>query len=139
MDDPTEGARPSLPAAKVPAEDGLGAGGTRALESERKARREAERMLRETQARVSELESAELRRDVAASRKLTPTQAQRLMGTTREELEADADDLVAAFAPPPSARDLIGGSPRENLRPGAAPGSEAFDAGKVADRILDRG
>ena len=38
-----------------------------------------------------------LRREVADEKGLTPAQARRLVGTTREELEADADDVLAAF------------------------------------------
>lgn len=36
-----------------------------------------------------------LRNAVALSKGLTPTQAKRLVGTTQEELEADADELLA--------------------------------------------
>lgn len=38
-----------------------------------------------------------LRREVADEKGLTPAQARRLVGTTREELEADADDVLTAF------------------------------------------
>jgi hypothetical protein len=38
-----------------------------------------------------------LRREVADDKGLTPAQARRLVGTTREELEADADDVIATF------------------------------------------
>jgi hypothetical protein len=36
-----------------------------------------------------------LRAEVALDKKLTPSQAKRLVGSTREELEADADELLA--------------------------------------------
>lgn len=36
-----------------------------------------------------------IRASIALEKKLTPSQAKRLVGTTREELEADADDLLA--------------------------------------------
>ena len=39
----------------------------------------------------------QMRREVADEKGLTPAQARRLVGTTREELEADADDVLAAF------------------------------------------
>lgn len=39
-----------------------------------------------------------LRLEVAAAKGLTPKQAERLRGATREELEADADDLLESFA-----------------------------------------
>lgn len=38
-----------------------------------------------------------LRREVADEKGLTPAQARRLVGSTREELEADADDVIATF------------------------------------------
>lgn len=42
---------------------------------------------------TAELQVARL--EVALSKGLTPTQAKRLVGGTREELEADADELIA--------------------------------------------
>jgi hypothetical protein len=38
-----------------------------------------------------------LRAEIAAEKKLTPAQAKRLNGSSREELEADADELLEAF------------------------------------------
>jgi hypothetical protein len=38
-----------------------------------------------------------LRREVADEKGLTPAQARRLVGSSREELEADADDVIATF------------------------------------------
>lgn len=55
--------------------------------------------------RVSETELTALRSQVALSKGLTPTQAKRLVGSTLEELEADADELLAdlkATAPKPA-------------------------------------
>ncbi|MFF1633966.1 hypothetical protein [Leifsonia sp. NPDC058248] len=49
------------------------------------------------EARAEALESQNLRREVADEKGLTPAQAKRLVGTTREELEADADDVLATF------------------------------------------
>lgn len=48
---------------------------------------------------VAETEVRALRLEVAAEKGLTPAQAKRLVGSTREELEADADELVATFKP----------------------------------------
>lgn len=39
----------------------------------------------------------QLRREVADEKGLTPAQAKRLVGSTREELEADADDILSSF------------------------------------------
>jgi hypothetical protein len=90
--------------------------GKKALEAERAARREAERKLKEFEdAGKSELEKATtaaseaakraeeaelkaLRLEVAGDKGLTPSQARRLVGTTKEELEADADQLLEDFA-----------------------------------------
>lgn len=49
-----------------------------------------------------------LRREVADEKGLTPAQARRLIGTTREEMEADADDLIAAFPKPKPAFGSVG-------------------------------
>src|SRR5690606_38203098 len=79
----------------------LGEGGKKALERERRARREAEARLREVEATL-ERELAETRREalrleVAMAKGLTAAQARRLAGNTREELEADADELLELF------------------------------------------
>jgi hypothetical protein len=49
--------------------------------------------------RAAELESKALRLEVAAEKGLTTAQAKRLVGATREELEADADELLETFKP----------------------------------------
>jgi hypothetical protein len=134
MTDPIEAAK-ALPAAKTDPADTLGEGGVRALESERKARREAERQLRELQATIQERDAADLRREVALEKGLTPSQATRLVGTTREELEADAADLVSSFAPVGPA---LRRTPVEKLQPGAAPSEPPLDAAKIADSILSK-
>lgn len=48
--------------------------------------------------RAEEAELKVLRLEVAGDKGLTPTQARRLVGTTKEELEADADQLLEDFA-----------------------------------------
>lgn len=49
--------------------------------------------------RATKAERQALRADVAQAKGLTPAQAKRLQGATREELEADADELLAMFKP----------------------------------------
>ena len=49
--------------------------------------------------RAVELETKAMRLEVASEKGLTPAQAKRLVGTTREELEADADELLETFKP----------------------------------------
>lgn len=103
----------------------LGDAGKKALDEERRARREAERKLKEVQDEVTKLtatgktaeeqvaakladlekrandaEARSLRSEVAAAKGLTPAQAKRLQGASREELESDADDLLESFPVP---------------------------------------
>ena len=47
-----------------------------------------------------------LRREVADEKGLTPAQARRLVGSTREELESDAEDVLATF--PIKAKPVFG-------------------------------
>ncbi len=86
--------------------------------------------------RAAEAESKALRAEIAAERGLTLSQAKRLIGTTREELEADADELLEAFKPAdepkPSRR------PTEKLRPGASADKEPEpSADEIAKKILE--
>ena len=78
-----------------------------------------------------ELEAVRLesvRSSVALAKSLTPTQAKRLVGTTREELEADADELLA---------DLKPAEQRPNT-PKKAPASGASSGRVTDDRAGDR-
>jgi len=107
--------------------------------------------LTELKARADAADLRAMRAEVAASKGLTAAQAKRLQGTTVEELEADADELLAAFKPADDAgagaatgaasagagngRPAGAGRPREALRPGATPPSgaepEQLDLSKV--------
>lgn len=49
--------------------------------------------------RAAELEARAIRLEVASEQGLTAAQARRLVGETREELEADAKDLLETFKP----------------------------------------
>ena len=122
---------------QTPDSSRLGESGMRALEAERRARGEAERKAREAEARIAELELAEARRDVAAAKGLTAEQARFLAGSTREELEAAADDLLKAFAP--ISRVPFTRGPRESLRGGTDPDAPVEpDPAVIADRIFHR-
>ena len=62
---------------------------------------------------------------VAMRKNLTEAQAKRLIGTTEEELEADADELLASFA----TKDAEGGDkpstrPKEKMRSGSTNADE---------------
>lgn len=144
----------------------LGDAGKRALDREREARRKAEDDLKtardelakvkadqdasktdlekltervgKAEERAGKAERQALIAEVAQVKKLTPAQARRLQGSTREELERDADDLLEAFDSKtdegddgePAKGDKAGdekgggerskGRPKEKLRPGAA-------------------
>lgn len=74
------------------------------------------------------LENDRLR--VAISKGLSEKQAARLVGTTREELEADADDFLADLKPSDKKADPdpVSGKPRENLpRGGGDPETEVTE------------
>jgi hypothetical protein len=131
------------------ATDKLGDAGKKALDAERREKRAAEKRAGELEARLKEFEdrdksdldkvteratSAEeratkaeqalARLEVALEKGLTPSQAKRLVGSTREELEADADELLAdigkAGAPRQPRPDPTQGRPP--ARPESTPG-----------------
>lgn len=60
--------------------------------------------------RAAEVEMRALRAEVAFEKGLTPAQAKRLVGTTKEELEADADDLLNTFGSTKTTPDFGGGN-----------------------------
>lgn len=62
------------------------------------------------EARAAQVELASVRNEIALEKGLTPSQAKRLVGSTRDELAADADELIA---------DL------KVSKPSAAPSSDA--------------
>lgn len=131
---------PTTPAGDPPSDpDRLGDAGKKALDEERKARKAAEaelakyrkaeqdradadrteaekRAAAEQRAAAAELRAAKV--EVAHAKGLTPAQAKRLNGSTREELEADADEILRDFptAPanpaPPAPRPDPGQGPR---------------------------
>lgn len=74
--------------------------------------------------RAIEAESRYLRMEVATEKGLSLAQAKRLVGNTREELEADADELLEAFkAEGGESRN----KPATGLRSRAVPGAEPED------------
>lgn len=95
----------------------------------------------EKDAATAKSEAARLR--VALRKGLTEVQAKRLVGDTEEDLEKDADELLSSFK---KDNDNDGGgdddqeshrTPREKLRPGAAPGAEPekSDPASLAARV----
>jgi hypothetical protein len=74
---------------------------------------------------AADLASTHMRSEVALEKGLTAKQAKRLVGSTREELEADADDLLADLKPGRPKGDLEQGHRQQAT--GQSPG-EAFAA-----------
>ncbi|MGW0933653.1 hypothetical protein [Streptomyces sp. NPDC002666] len=146
---------PATPPAPAGNEGGgdLGDAGKKALAEERRARREAEARLKEleplaakarqledskkteaekltekfttAEKRAADAEAKLLRLEVATAKGLTPAQAKRLVGATKEELESDADELLASFGgagtTEPGTKKPTGKKPVEHLRPGGMP------------------
>jgi hypothetical protein len=73
-----------------------------------------EERVAEIERQAKESEERALRAEVANAKGLTPTQAKRLVGTTREELEADAADLLADIGAQKKKNNV---SPREGNNP----------------------
>lgn len=101
--------------------------------------KQAERLAElESTAKTSTLEAARLR--VALRKGLTEAQAKRLIGDSEEELEKDADELLATFQPEEG--EDAGGVPRrpqERLRPGATPSAEPEKSSEeLADAVIKR-
>lgn len=116
-------------------------------ESKSELERLAERVAA-SERRAEEAELKALRADVAASKGLTPAQAKRLHGSTLEELEEDADELLAAFKPATGDEgdgdgddkdgDRPSGRPQERLRGGSSNSDaepEETDPAKIAAQI----
>lgn len=167
-DDKTEGDKPAADEGATPEE--LGDAGKRALAAERKARAAAEKALKEAQEKVKAAEDAdktELERlqgqvadltkkaeaaqakadrfEVAAAKGLSLAHARRLVGSTKEELEEDADSMRSELGldkdddknEKPEAKDEGRGKPQERLTPGASNDEDQEpDAGKLAESIL---
>jgi hypothetical protein len=79
--------------------------------------------------RAQEAELRALRTEVGAAKGLTLAQAKRLVGMTREELEADADELLATFATDDS------GKPRKPKPTPGQGGTQGEPAGTPADQF----
>jgi hypothetical protein len=137
----------ATPAGEV-ADEPLGDAGKRALQAERKKASELEKELaryrkaeqEKADAEKSEIQKATeareaaekraaaseqrlLRLEIAAEKGLTPAQAKRLNGATREELEADADEILVDF---PAAAKV--GTPRPDPSQGARGAGPTIDS-----------
>lgn len=135
-------------AADQPATGDLGDAGKKALDAERREKRAAEKRAAELEARLKEFEDRDktestraieraeaaekaaaaaearaLRLEIAAEKGLTPAQAKRLVGESREELEADADELLETFKPQSTSDDDPAESVTDSLDLGIRSGS----------------
>lgn len=88
--------------------------------------------------RADSAEGKLARLEIALEKGLTPSQAKRLVGSTREELEADADELIADLGGKKKAP--VTGKPTERLRAGGDPDEEPHetDPDKLAAAALKR-
>lgn len=148
---PDDGAKP---------EDELGDAGKRALKAEREARKAAEKRAADAEALIKAAEDAEKseverlqgqvndltrqagaataradRFEVAAAKGLSIAQARRLVGSTREELEADADEMRSELG---LDREPARRAPREDLKSGASNEDDAPDYAALAEKNLRR-
>ncbi|MFB7823887.1 hypothetical protein [Streptomyces hydrogenans] len=101
---------------------------------------DTERLQKERDDAMAEAATAKAERDtearkallleVAAEKGLTPTQAARLQGSTKEELEADADSLKSLFGAPAPNDGAGTGTPRSGGNRGSdVGGSKTTQAG----------
>lgn len=96
----------------------------------------AEKRAAEAEAKAVDLEARVMRMEVASSKGLTSAQAKRLAGTSREELEKDAEELLETFG-----GNGQGGStprkPAEDLRGGGNPSATPAetDPKKLAESV----
>lgn len=80
-----------------------------------------EERVAEIERQAQESEARAMRAEVANAKGLTPTQAKRLVGSTRDELEADADELVKDIGAQIKQGNRV---PREGNNPKAAGSDE---------------
>lgn len=156
---PNEGATPDTPAQDAPDSFKSDESKTRVLAdlaSERDKRQSLEARLKEfedrdkseserlterataNESRATTAELAAMRLEVALDKGLTKTQAKRLVGTTLDELAADADDLLADFGK--TETPTVTRRPTERLRGGSEPEQEPEEKNldKLAARIYGR-
>ena len=113
-------------------------------ETQKSEQQRAAEALEAAEKRAHDAEQRLLRLEVAAEKGLTPAQARRLVGTTRGELEADADELLESCGTPtptPPPGEAVPRRPREALRPGGRgepEPPEETDPRKLAARVPRR-
>jgi hypothetical protein len=109
-------------------------------ELEEGSKTEQQKMLDRAAAAEKRAEDAELlvmRLEVASEKGLSPSQAKRLVGSTREDLDLDADELLAAFKQDEPPGPSVTRQPVANLRGGGDPTQEPLetDPAKLAESV----
>lgn len=116
--------------------------------------------LADLEKRANEADHRALRAEIAQAKGLTPAQAKRLQGTNKEELEADAEDLLESLPAPKDGNGKNGDNkdddqadgrkdrgdparrPKEKLRSGSVTDDDDkdddFDPEKVAELVRRR-
>lgn len=118
-----------------------------------KSNRSADDRIATLETKIADAERRAVRAEIAAEKGLSPAMTKRLVGETRDELEADADELLEAFGTKAGGKNGTAAddkkdarrTPREQLRPGASSPDDDSDeldakkAGEMADRIAGIG
>lgn len=97
---------------------------TKLKDLEDKDKSEGERAQSAAAAAEKRAEAAEaraLRLEVATRKGLNAAQAKRLVGSTEEELEADADEILESFKPAEGDKPPVPGKPTADLKGGGDP------------------
>lgn len=160
-DPPADPADPPVvdpPADPKPVDDPLGDAGKKALAAERDARKAAEKELAKfrkaeqdradadktadekraaAEQRADAAEQRAMRLEVAAEKGLTAAQAKRLVGSTREELAADADEILRDF--PTAAAKPTGPKPDPSQGARGEPASRPTSLGAAVARAYSAG
>jgi hypothetical protein len=89
----------------------------------------------EDRAAAAELKAVRL--EVAAEKGLTPAQAKRLIGATKEELEADADDIIATFPATPAKPNVPKPDPSQGSK-GTPPNARPTSLGQAVAGALKK-
>lgn len=100
----------------------------------------AEDARKEAEGKVAATTGELLKLRVAMRKGLTEAQTKRLVGTTEEELEADADDLLETFGETKSSGSTVERLPKEKLKPGARNTNQEpkIDPKKIVDEVMAR-
>ena len=103
-------------------------------EAEQASKSELERIAEERDAIKSRADKAEsdfMRLFVAHNKGLTPAQAKRLVGSTKEELEADADEILRDFPTSSTGQQRQAVAPA-SLKSGSAASPDTGEKGRAA-------